>query len=101
MVRSAFGVLSWKNRYLNDGIAIDSRISTGISVQATSSSVLWVVRDGTGLARALNLTITATSNASTNRVMTVMMIRSRLWKDVILSITSVADSCSLYSHGAG
>ena len=43
-----------------------TRIMTGIRVQATSSRVLWVVRDGTGLAPALNLTTTATSSASTN-----------------------------------
>jgi hypothetical protein len=26
---------------------------------------------------------------------------SQLWKVVMKSITSVADSCSVYSHGAG
>ena len=53
--------------------AMPTRISTGISVQATSIRVLWVVREGTGLALALNLTITMISSASTNSVMTVMM----------------------------
>ena len=63
---------SW-NSSRNDGTAMPTRISTGISVQATSIRVLWVVREGTGLARALNLITTVTSSASTNSVMTVMM----------------------------
>ena len=50
-----------------------TRISTGISVQATSISVLWVVLEGTGLALALNFTTTMTSSASTNSVIMVMM----------------------------
>ena len=78
-----------------------TRISTGIRVQATSIRVLWVVREGTGLARALNLTTTVTSSASTNSVMTVMIQSSALWKRVMLSMTGVAAPCSLYSHGAG
>ena len=78
-----------------------TRISTGISVQATSIRVLWVVREGTGLVLALNLTTTMTSSASTNSVMMVMVPSSQLWKVVMKSITSVADSCSVYSHGAG
>ena len=50
-----------------------TRIRTGIIVHATSIMVLWVVFDGTGLARALNLTTTVTSSASTNSVITVMI----------------------------
>ena len=38
---------------------------TGTTVQATSISALWVVLDGIGLARALNLKMTISSNAST------------------------------------
>ncbi len=49
-------MLSWKNRRRNDGIAITTRIRTGITVHATSISVLWVVLEGVGLALALNLT---------------------------------------------
>ena len=45
-----------------------TRISTGISVQATSIRVLWVVRDGTGLALALNFTTIVISSPSTNSV---------------------------------
>jgi hypothetical protein len=35
-----------------------TRMSTGTSVQATSSRVLWVVRDGTGLALRRNRIMT-------------------------------------------
>ncbi len=42
-------------------------------VHATSIRVLCVVFDGTGLALALNFTITMTSSASTNNVMAVMI----------------------------
>src|SRR5579883_1283430 len=101
MVTSALGISSSRNNSLNDGIAIVTRISTGMSVQATSMRVLWVVREGTGLVLALNLTITVTRSARTKRVMTVMVPRSQLWNAVMKSITSVADPCSLYSHGAG
>ena len=33
-------------------MAITSRITTGITVQAISSTVWWLVRDGVGLAEA-------------------------------------------------
>src|SRR5438309_769520 len=101
MVTSAFGTSSSRKRSLNDGIAIATRINTGISVHATSIRVLWVVFEGTGLALALNLTTTMTSSASTNSVITVITTRRPVWNAVMKSITSVADSCSLYSHGAG
>src|SRR5215467_11775333 len=73
MVRSAGGVLSWTNRMRNDGRAMMTRMTTGITVHNTSTNVLWVVRDGVGLALALNFTITVTSNARTNTVMPVMI----------------------------
>ncbi len=40
-----------------------TRISTGTTVQTTSIRVLWVVREGTGLARALKRTITIDQQA--------------------------------------
>ena len=43
-------------------------MSTGTTVQMISIMVLWVVRDGTGLARALNLTTMIASSTSTNNV---------------------------------
>ena len=69
---------SSSNSSRNDGTAMPTRIRTGISVQATSIVVLWVVRDGTGLARALNLTTTMTSSASTNSEIAVMITTSPL-----------------------
>ena len=41
-------------------------MSTGTTVQMISMKVLCVVRDGTGLARALNFTTTIASSTSTN-----------------------------------
>ena len=92
---------SCRNNSRNDGTAMATRISTGISVQATSIRVLWVVLEGIGLALALNFTTTMTSSASTNSVMMVMIQTSRVWNQVMLSITGVADSCRVHSHGAG
>ena len=65
MVRSGFGTSSSWNKSRNDGIAITTRMTTGTTVQMISISVLWVVRDGVGLARALKRTMTITSSAST------------------------------------
>src|ERR1700716_2183152 len=101
MVRSALGMSSSSNNSRNDGTAMPTRISTGIRVQATSIRVLWVVLEGTGLALALNFTTTMTSSARTNSVMMVMSTNRKLWNQVMLSITGEADSCSVYSHGAG
>src|SRR4051812_12345844 len=101
MVTSGFGMSSSWNKSRNDGTAITTRISTGISVQATSISVLWVVLEGTGLALALNFTITMISSASTNNVMMVISASRRLWKLMMFSITGEAASCSVYSHGFG
>ena len=44
-------MFSWWNRSRNDGTAIATRMMTGTTVHATSSSVLCVVLDGVGLAR--------------------------------------------------
>src|SRR3981081_3340035 len=101
MVRSAFGISSSWNSRRNDGTAMPTRISTGMMVQATSISVLCVVLEGTGLALALNLTATIASRASTNRGMTVISQNRKLWNQVMLSITGLADSCSVISHGLG
>ena len=90
----------WNSRR-NDGTAMATRISTGISVQATSISVLWVVLEGTGLALALNFTTTMTKSASTNSVISVMSTSSKLWNLMMFSITGVAASCSVISHGCG
>ena len=56
-------MLSWKNRSLNDGIAMTIRMTIGMIVHAISSNVLCVVRDGIGLARALKRTMTITSRS--------------------------------------
>src|SRR5260221_7098371 len=101
MVRSAFGISSSWNNSRNDGTAMPTRISTGISVQATSIRVLCVVLEGTGLDLALNFTTTMISSTRTNSVMTVMSTDRKLWNQTMLSITGEADSCNFDSHGAG
>ena len=83
MVRSALGVSSCRNSNRNDGTAIATRISTGISVHATSIRVLWVVLEGIGLALALNFTTTIINSTSTNSVITVMVPTSQLWNQMM------------------
>jgi len=58
-------------------MAIATRMRTGITVHATSRTALWVVFDGTGLALALNFTITMMSSARTNRAMMTVIGTSR------------------------
>ena len=60
-----------------------------------------MVLEGIGLDLALNFTMTTINSASTNSVMMVMSQSRKLWNQMMLSITGEADSCSLYSHGAG
>ena len=78
-----------------------TRISTGISVQATSISVLCVVLEGTGLALALNFITTTTRSASTNSVISVISTNRKLWNQTMFSITGEAAGCSVISHGCG
>ena len=49
----------------------------------------------------LRIRSTLSPRLSTNRVMIVMITSSKLWKLVIFSITGVAASWSVYSHGLG
>ena len=51
-----------------------------MTVHRISSSVLWVVREGVGLALALKRTMTMTSRTSTNSVMAVMIQSRKSWK---------------------
>src|SRR3954453_16774904 len=53
MVRSGGGNVYWKKSSLKEGIAIATRIRTGITVQSTSTVVLWVVREGVGFLDSL------------------------------------------------
>ena len=61
---------------MKDGTAIPARMAIGMMVHRISIKVLWVVREGVGLALALKRTMTVTSRTSTNNVMAVM-IQSR------------------------
>jgi hypothetical protein len=51
-------------------MAITARMITGITVQRISISVLWVVRDGVGLARALKRTMMIRRSARTKTEIT-------------------------------
>ena len=59
-------------------MASATRIRIGATVQAISMPVWWVVRDGVGLALALNRTITVINSPSTNSVigMTIQKVKS-------------------------
>ena len=46
------GGVYWAVRSWKEGIARNSRMTTGPTVQMTSISVLWLVREGFGLAFA-------------------------------------------------
>src|SRR5207342_72868 len=97
----AFGALSWKKSKRNDGTAIVTRMRTGTTVQITSIVVLCVVREGTGLLRELNFTITTTSNANTKSVMAVITQSRKSWNQMMSSITGVAPFCMPSCHGSG
>ena len=53
-------------------MAMNSRMTTGPTVQMTSISVLWLVRDGVGLTLARNLMMHQASSASTSSVIGTM-----------------------------
>ena len=78
---------------MNDGTAIAGRIAIGMIVHRISSRVLWVVREGTGLARALKRTMQMSRSTSTNIVIAVMIQSRKSWNQMMLSITGVADCC--------
>src|ERR1043166_1059619 len=101
MVRCDGGMLGCTNRMRNDGIAITTRMTTGITVQATSSSVLCVVFDGVGLAVALNLTMMMSSSASTNTVMTMMIQSTKSWNQTMSSIVGAAEPWKPICQGDG
>ena len=54
-----------------------------------SMAVLWVVREGTGLARALNFTTTIASSTSTNSAMAAISQSRKSWNQTMSSITGV------------
>ena len=77
------------------------RIAIGTTVHKISIKVLWVVRDGIGLARALKRTITMTSRISTKAVIAEIHQSKKSWNQMMRSITGVADCCRPSCQGAG
>ena len=74
---------------------------TGTTVQRISMVVLCVVREGTGLARALNRTTMIASNTSTNSAITAIIQSRMSWNQTMSSMTGVAACCSPISQGVG
>src|SRR3984885_13830072 len=98
---SGVGTSSSVNSSRNDGIAISTKIMTGTIVQTTSSGVLWVVRDGVGLARALKRIMMIRSRARTKTVIGGMTPTRNVLKPMISAIIGDAASCRPISHGVG
>ncbi len=72
-------------------MAMNIRIRTGITVQATSIGVLWLNFAGVGLARLLKRTTMMTSRTRTSRTMPVMIGRRMLlWKKIWCSRITLA-----------
>src|ERR1700752_4695922 len=74
---------------------------TGTIVQRISIGVLWVVREGVGLARALKRTIQMSRSASTKADIAAMTQSRKKWKPATSCITGDAASCKSISHGVG
>jgi hypothetical protein len=74
---------------------------TGTTVHSTSIAVLWVVREGTGLLRELNLTITVISSAKTKSAIAEITHKRKSWNQMMSSITGVAPFCMPSCHGSG
>src|SRR6478672_502683 len=94
-------MVSSRNRSLNDGTAIATRMITGTNVHITSSRVLWVVRDGVGLARELKRTITISKSASTKIVIATISQSRKSWNQTIFSMTGVAACWNPNCQGDG
>ena len=70
-------------------------------VQAISSGALWVVRDGVGLDRELNRTITMPSKIKTNTAIALVIQNKNVLKPVMSSMIGVAESWKPICHGTG
>jgi hypothetical protein len=66
------GGVYWRVSSWNDGTARNKSTITGPTVQITSISVLWLVRDGAGLTLSRNLMMHQASKASTSKVIGTM-----------------------------
>src|SRR5207248_3254271 len=84
-----------------DGTAIAARMMTGMMVQRISIGVLWVVRDGVGLARALKRTMTIASRIRTKSAIAVVIQNRNVLKVEIWSMTGDADSWRSICQGVG
>src|SRR5215471_2822248 len=74
---------------------------TGTMVHRISIGVLWVVREGEGLARALKRTMTIRRSASTNAEIAAMIHNRKKWKLATSSMTGEAEPCRSICQGVG
>src|SRR5437763_2155500 len=74
---------------------------TGMMVQRISIGVLWVVRDGVGLARELKRTMTIASRIRTKSAIAVVIQNRNVLKVEIWSMTGDADSWRSICQGVG
>ena len=92
-LRTPSGMVSWSVSTANDGMAMITRMITGSAVHTTSSSVLWVKRDGTGFDLALKRTMmTISRSATSTEISTAVHSRMPSWKAWIESMMGVTES---------
>ena len=77
----------WLYKSLKDGIAITTKITTGINVHATSRSELWVVVEGFLLFLALNLTHTYAKSKNTKIVIAVIIQKQNRENQLTVALT--------------
>ncbi len=82
-------------------MAMITRISTGMVVQAISSTVLWLVRLATGLRLWLNRNDVYSSRPATKMVISVMITITRLCNEMICAFTGLNAGCMSISQGTG
>ncbi len=82
-------------------MAITTRISTGTTVQSTSSVVLCVTLDGTGFRFSLNRHITYSNRIITKAVIRKMMMLTKSWTQRISSAIGVTASWKVICLGEG
>src|SRR3954447_12389910 len=82
-------------------MAITTRMSTGITVQAISIIVLWLGRDGGGVTDSRDLKTTQPSSAMTKAVMMMMIHSTSVLKSWMASFTGPAAGCRPMPQGVG
>src|SRR5210317_239301 len=93
IVTSAFGILSWLYKVLNEGTAITIKIKHGIKVHKTSIATLCVLVDGFGFLDALNLKQAYAIKNKTNTLIATIIGNNKLLRKLTMSLI-VSDALS-------